>query len=351
MKLLIVTQKMDINDPILGFFHRWVEEFAKHFEFIIVICLYKGEHTLPPNVRVLSLGKEDGVSRLKYLTRFYKYIWTERNNYNAVFVHMNQIYVILGGIFWRLFKKRVALWYTHKNVTISLRIAAQLAHTIFTASRESFRLPNKKVRVVGHGIDVEHFLFKEHKFDHDRKLKVLTIGRISPAKDYETLINAIDIVVKQFPDIHLDIIGSVVLSSQKKYLESLREKVEKKQLNSAVTFQGAVSHCNIVSLLHGSDLFINMSHTGSLDKAVLEAMAAGVPVLTSNEAFKDILGHEKLIFRSGDPLHLAQKIKAIALHELNPDTKKLRRMIEEKHNLKSLTETMANIFKNEKASQ
>ena len=42
-KLLIFTQKADINDPVLGFFHKWIEEFSKNFESIIVVCLEKGE--------------------------------------------------------------------------------------------------------------------------------------------------------------------------------------------------------------------------------------------------------------------------------------------------------------------
>src|SRR3989338_3997811 len=96
MKLLIITQKVDKNDPILGFFHRWLEEFAKNVEKLTVICLGKGEYDLPENVRVLSLGKESGHSKIKYLRRFYKYIWMERKNYDAVFVHMNPEYVILG---------------------------------------------------------------------------------------------------------------------------------------------------------------------------------------------------------------------------------------------------------------
>src|SRR5581483_12297211 len=90
MKLLILTQKVDKNDPVLGFFHGWLREFANHFEFITVIALGVGEYELPQNVRVLSLGKESGVSKLKYLSRFYKYIWQERKNYEKVFVHMNQ---------------------------------------------------------------------------------------------------------------------------------------------------------------------------------------------------------------------------------------------------------------------
>ncbi len=98
MKLLILTQKVDKNDPILGFFHRWIEEFANHCEQVTVICLAKGKSTLPPTVSVLSLGKEAGQSRLKYLWRFYRYLWRERQNYDTVFVHMNQEYVLLGAL-------------------------------------------------------------------------------------------------------------------------------------------------------------------------------------------------------------------------------------------------------------
>ena len=86
MRLLVITQKVDRNDPVLGFFHRWIEEFAKHCEKVTVICLEMREHRLPINVRVLSLGKEQNKSKLKYIFRFYRYIWQERNNYD---VHRN----------------------------------------------------------------------------------------------------------------------------------------------------------------------------------------------------------------------------------------------------------------------
>ena len=107
MNLLIITQKVDKNDAILGFFHRWIEEFSKNVESVVVICLYKGSYSLPENVKVLSLGKEFKQSRTKYLFRFYKFIWQERNNYDNVFVHMNQVYVLLGGLVWKMFKNKL----------------------------------------------------------------------------------------------------------------------------------------------------------------------------------------------------------------------------------------------------
>jgi len=116
MKLLIITQKVDKDDPILGFFHRWIEEFAKKFDSIIVICLEKGQYNLPKNTKVLSLGKPSSVKaskgkgrRLVYIWNFYKFTWQERKNYDAVFVHMNPVYVILGGLIWKIFKKKITL--------------------------------------------------------------------------------------------------------------------------------------------------------------------------------------------------------------------------------------------------
>ena len=61
MKLLILTQKVDKNDDVLGFMHGWIAEFAKHCEKVTVIALGVGEFDLPRNVTVLSLGKDKTV--------------------------------------------------------------------------------------------------------------------------------------------------------------------------------------------------------------------------------------------------------------------------------------------------
>jgi hypothetical protein len=47
MRLLIVTQAIDAEDPVLGFFVRWVEELAKKAEMVEVICLKEGNALLP----------------------------------------------------------------------------------------------------------------------------------------------------------------------------------------------------------------------------------------------------------------------------------------------------------------
>ena len=89
MNLLILTQKVNKNDPILGFFHQWIEEFSNRFEKVTVICLQKGEYNLPSNVKVYSLGKESGKSKIKYVKNFFNLILGLNREYDSVFIHMN----------------------------------------------------------------------------------------------------------------------------------------------------------------------------------------------------------------------------------------------------------------------
>ena len=340
MKLLILTQAVDENNPILGFFLDWIKEFAKHCESVIVICLFKGKHNLPANVRVLSLGKEDGVSRIKYLIRFYKYIWQEKDNYEAVFVHMNQIYVILGGLLWKLWRKKIGFWYAHGHVPFTLRIAEKIADNIFASTSSGFRIKSKKLNIVGQGIDTEKFLPDTNKKPND-KFKIISIGRISPTKDYETLINAIELIKKEVENIEVKIIGEPGTPEQKIYLENLKRIIQEKKLEKTIYLVGAVANRNIISFLQEVDLFVNTSHTGSLDKAIVEAMACGLPILTCNEALEEVLGDNKvmLMFEKKNINQLAEKIKQSYLmdkEERKVVGNNLRLIVERGHALPNL---------------
>jgi glycosyltransferase involved in cell wall biosynthesis len=287
MRILIVTQAIDSQNPILGFFHRWVEEFAKKCESVVVICLFEGAHDFPKNVRVLSLGKEGGVSRFKYLKRFYSYIWHERNNYDAVFVHMNQIYVILGGLLWRMWGKRVSLWYLHKHVSVSLFIATLLCHRIYTASPESFHLHTKKTRYVGHGIDTEKFAYQEH--NGGDAFRLVTVGRISPIKNLALLIDAVALMHSREAACTFMIIGDAETPLQHAYKHALVERVRGRDIESFVIWEGAQTHDRIPKLLADADVFLHASGTGSLDKSVLEALAVGtLPVTCDKTLSRDL---------------------------------------------------------------
>lgn len=349
-KLLIITQVLDREDDVLGFFHTWVEAFARECESVTVIALRVGVHSLPQNVKVLSLGKENGVSRIKYLTRFYRYITRERKNYDAVFVHMNQIYVILGGLLWKLFGKQVGLWYAHGHVPFSLRIATILADDIFTSTASGFRITTKKKHIVGQGIDTERFAFFKRERQDDAPFRAIVVGRISPVKDYETTIRALAHVKEQGLSAVLDIVGGAGLPEQEAYLASLKELANKLGLTDDIVFHGALPNSKIKALLDSADVFINTSNTGSFDKAVGEAMASGMPILTSNVAFQDVLGEfaPQLMFPAGNDQSLA-KLTVDMIQKTTSEReelgKELSRIINESHSLKGFVRKLLAFYK------
>lgn len=362
MRLLILTQKVDINDDVLGFFHSWVAEFAKHCESVTVICLYMGEHDLPSNVKVLSLGKER-ITRLKdykierlnvkisYLFKFYKYIWQERKSYDAVFVHMNQIYIILGALVWKFLNKGTGLWYAHGKVSNSLVVAEKMTDIIFTSTPGGFRMKSQKLHIVGQGIDSNKFRVESEKYKaNGDKFKIISIGRISPVKDFETLVKAADILKKEGLNFSVEILGGPGTAEQAKYFEDLKLMVITNGLEDFVNFVGPVSNRNIVGYLTKADLFINTSNTGSLDKVILEAMACNLPVISCNEAFLEIFSNYKnnLFFTAKDATELAQKINGISnlsIIERNELGKNLRNIVVADHSLSGLIKKILSFYK------
>ena len=361
MKLLIITQKIDQNDDILGFFHRWVEEFAKNCEQVVVIAQFVGAYDLPRNIEVFSLGKERGRSKARQLINFYKLLFENLSRVDAVFVHMIPLWVVLGALFFKIYRKKVYLWYVHKSADWTLKLAEKLVEKIFTASPESCRLKSDKIIIIGHGIDTEKFSIFNFQFSKRRKnskFKIISAGRIAPAKNYEILIEAAEILKKRDffargPLRHSDseasgpalgweikIAGSPILEKDKIYSENLKNFVKEKNLEDKINFVGAIPHKDIAAFYQVGDLFVNFSDTGSLDKAVLEAMAAWLLVLTSNEAFGNILSSE--YFTSKNPEEIAEKIIMLSKSEPDPG---LRDFVVKNHNLKGLITKIVGVIK------
>ncbi len=272
MRLLITTQAVDQNDPVLGFFVRWIEEIALHCEQVTVICLRKGEHQLPPNVRVFPLG---GSGRLSRAYKILKSTYCFRGNYDAVFVHMNPEYLVVAGWLWRILGKRTVLWYTHKSIDLKLRIATAVANAICSASKESFRLRTRKLNIMNHGIDTDYFAPDASVL---RGNHWLSVGRLNLSKRHDLIVREAAETGKE-----LRIAGE---GPERTNLEALA-----RERGAKVEFLGGLSHAQVREEYRRAALFVHRSETGSLDKVVLEALACGCPINTTDQALK-FLEHE-----------------------------------------------------------
>ena len=203
MKLLVATQAVDLDDPVLGFFHRWLEALAPECESIHVICLKEGRHVLPPNVYVHSLGKEQGKSLLRYISRFYRYVLALHSDYDSVFVHMNEEYVLMCGFWWRLWGKRIVMWRNHKKGTLRTRFAARLCNTICYTSPESFVASYPHAVVMPIGIDTDFFSPGTER----NPRSILFLGRLDPVKRCVEFVDALNTLRESGEKFTVDIVG------------------------------------------------------------------------------------------------------------------------------------------------
>lgn len=300
MKLLIFAQKVDSEDPVLGFFHRWVEEFSQHVEKVTVICLYEGTHNLPQNVSVFSLGKEKGNSRIQYVLNFFKYVWQKRSEYDSVFVHMNQEYILLGGLFWKLFGKKVYMWRNHHAGTFLTDIAAFFCTKVFCTSQFSYTAKYKKTKFMPVGVDTN--LFKaDGSIPRDPK-GIVSLGRISPSKYVEVFIDAVTNVHAKDSAVSGHVYGSP-LPVDEGYYQDL-----KKRSGSHISFHGSVTNTEAIQVYPQYNIFINTSSSGMYDKTIFEAMASGCLVLASNDNLRGKISDD-FVFKHKDTAELSVKLQ------------------------------------------
>ena len=331
MKLVMITRKVDFRDALAGFAHGWVHTLAQQLDHLWVVTWQPSSSDgLPSNVTVISLTG----SVFAKSTQLHRQLAKLMPQADGIFCHMNPEYTILPPSVAQWYKRKIVSWYTHKTVSWRRRLMELFADRIVTASGESFRKPwfPRKVIVIGHGIDTELFCPAARK-ENDEIFRVLTVCRLSPSKHYEQMIEAVARLADR--SVRLDIVGDVGLSSQRAYADHLKKIVTESDARDHVWFHGWVPHTETVALYQQADLFLNLSETGSLDKAVLEAMACGCNVLTSNEAFRDILPSD-MILKSNDPKECAsaiRRIQGLSAEERTRRGQELRRIVIEDHGL------------------
>ena len=146
MNLLLFNLKTDSSDSVLGFTTAWIRELAKQVDHISVITMCTGKIEVPDNVEVFSLGKEKGYSEPHRALRFYRLLFKilKSRKIDACFAHMTPLFAAMAGPFLKLKSIPQVLWYTHKSVTLTLRLGVFFSDTVLTASDGSFRVSTPK---------------------------------------------------------------------------------------------------------------------------------------------------------------------------------------------------------------
>jgi len=335
LNILVFTQRVDSSDDVLAAFYYWWEKLAQRVGQVNIVCLFEGEHHLPENVKVFSLGKEKGRTRLKYIWRVYKYFWALRKTTDVIFVHMNEVYIFLLWPLAKIYKIPIVFWKAHGGKLPHIKKAIFMADKIVTSGVKTFEYETPKKVIIGQGVNVDFFQPAQRPVNSagDSKFHVLAVGRPSPVKHYDVLVESANILINRQgqKDIFFEIVGNSQNEKEAKHQKDLKQKIQDYNLTNYFLISPGVPFGQIKQKYEECSCLVNLTDPASLEKVVLEAMAMEKPVITSNEAFWPFFdGLEFLKARKSEPAGLAEKIKNLAALPLSERLligKKLRAIV------------------------
>ena len=190
------------------------------------------------------------------------------------------------------------------------RAAYGCAHVIVANSNAAARrlaqeyVPASKVAVIPNGLDFAPF--RPHG-PHGRPLRnVIVVANLRPEKGHDVLIDAAVQVLARVPDVRFDVVGGGP------ELYTLLARCEARQVRHAFRFLGHQD--DVAGRLAVADLFVLPSRSEAFPNAVLEAMAARLPIVASDVGgISELIDDNRtgLLVPAGDPDALADRLLRI----------------------------------------
>lgn len=340
--ILFCCQVLDKSDPAMSFFHEWIKYFSTSFDNVTVISLKTGIVELPANVRYFSLGKEryshSPFRRFFYIYRLLKYSWRTRRDYDKVFIHMNQEFILISGILWKFTKKDVYLWYNHYSGNLFTNIVATFCKKIFYTSKSAYTSRFAQSVQMPVGVNIDNFKLSNRQPKKD-PVKILFLARMSISKRLEDLVKALALSPLVDMNWTVRVTGPTISNEDKKYLFDCKKEIDNFNLSSRFIFTDGVSFSQTPELYSSHDIFINCSKSGMYDKTIFEAAASGCIVISSSKDYRNEAGDD-FYFNYSNYSELSDRI----IHFINQSNASWERSIlhmgkvASHHSLKNLSE-------------
>jgi glycosyltransferase involved in cell wall biosynthesis len=180
-----------------------------------------------------------------------------------------------------------------------IAVSAELRHAI-----EAAGVAPARIRVIPNGVDTARF--RPVAGATGPEPRVVFVGRLVSQKALPVLLTAWSRVVDQIPGVTLDIVGAGPLGPE---MQGLSARLG---LGAGVRFLGF--QADVQPFLERAAVFVLPSRVEGLSNALLEAMAAGIPVVATRVGgTEDVVidGHTGLLVAPDDPEALADALVAL----------------------------------------
>ena len=146
-------------------------------------------------------------------------------------------------------------------------------------------------RIVPNIIDLSRFSPKEglpHPLQEKDVINILAARNLELIYDNATALRAFKLVKEKIPSVHLTIAGS---GSEDEYLKRLAKELA---IDNSVTFTGRIDNKDMPALYQSADIMVNGSLIDNMPISLLEALACGIPIVSTNVGgIPQLVEHDK----------------------------------------------------------
>ena len=238
--------------------------------------------------------------------------------------------VIIHDVNHLVFFKQLSL-IQKRYAKLFLKRATSISDTVITVSnfsegeiRKYIGKIDKNIYVLYYGID-DSLMREQHQPEEPNRIRskynlpdkyILYVGSAKPHKNFNVLLKAFNLLLKDFPDQKLVVVGlSKIQVNQSNFLESI--VLKNKKLLTSLIFTDYVSDSDLQLIYKHAKFLVFPSYYEGFGLPPLEAMINYCPVVASNAAsIPEVCGNAALYFDPQNELELYKKMK-IFLLELN----------------------------------
>jgi len=236
---------------------------------------------------------------------------------------------------------------------LTFKLTAKKADLVIVSSQVEyedaieFGIKEEKLKLVPGGVDIKRFEMASIK-DRD-SVTLLFVGRIARNRRIENMIRAL----KEINDrVRLMVVGSEEKTSSVSrggYLEELIALAGKLGVEKRVQFVGPKFDDELVSFYSSADIFVYTSKYESFGHPILEAAAAGLPVISTpvgvaKELIRD--GETGYLVEFDDPLMLVDKVEALLDGQVrNRCGKRIKELVKKNFAWDSIIDRYVNIYR------
>lgn len=169
-------------------------------------------------------------------------------------------------------------------------------------------IKNKRISVVYNRVNLSIFSKPKSVFELHKPIQLISAGNFVKSKGHVIAIKAVEILKNRY-DIRLCLVGGGPLKSE--LLQTAQS------LNVNLVLYDRIGQDELVHMIQNSDIYIHTSYTEGMPRAVLEAMAMRMPIVSTKAGFTEgtiINGQNGLLAPVGDAEAVAEAIEKLILN-------------------------------------